>query len=131
MVDHRLAEVLKLLGPGRTRIDAGGYALFEEVGVGVEAAHHSAGLATASMVRMDVDVEQARHDDEVAHVDNAVGVRRRNVRFNAGNAAVEYADVGDAVDVVDRVDYVAAFEQHFELAGHGFFVSDVVVRIKK
>ena len=110
VVDHRLAEVLKLLGPGRARIDAGGYTLFEKVGIGVETAHQPARLAGASMVRVDVDVEQARHDDEIAHIDDAVGIRWGNVRFNAGDAAVEYADVGDAVDVVDRVDYVAAFE---------------------
>ena len=122
VIDHRLAEVRELLGPGRARIDAGGYALFEEVGVGVEAAHQSARLAGAGMVRMDVDVEQARHDDEIAHVDDAVGVCRGNVLFDAGDAPVEYADVGDAIDVVSRVDYVAAFEQHFELAGHGFSV---------
>ena len=102
--------MLKLLGPGRARIDAGGYTLFEKVGVGVEAAHQPARLAAAGIVRMNVDVEQARHDDEVAHVDNAVGVRRGNVRFNAGDAAVENADIGDAVDTVGRVDYVAAFE---------------------
>ena len=115
-----VAEVLELLSPGRARIDAGGHALFEEVGVGVEAAHQPTRLAGADMVRMDVDVEQSRHDDEIAHVDDAMGVRRGNVLFNAGDAAVEYADIGDAVDVVDRVDYVAAFEHYFELAGHGF-----------
>ena len=110
VVDHRCAEVLKLLGTGRARINTGGYTLFEKVGIGVEAAHQPARLAAAGMVRMNVDVEQARHDDEVAYIDDAVGVRRGNVLFDPGDAAVENADIGDAVDTVGRVDYVAAFE---------------------
>ena len=101
---------LELLGPGRARIDAGGYTLFEEVGIGVETAHHPARLAGAGMVRMDVDVEQARHNHEVAHVDDALGVRRGNVFFNAGDAARRVRRHRRRVDVVDRIDYVAAFE---------------------
>ena len=62
--------------PAVARIDTGGYSLFEEVGVGVEAAHQPTRLVAAGVVRMDVDIEQARHDDEVSYIDDALGVRR-------------------------------------------------------
>ena len=117
-LDHGFAKVLEFLGTGGAGVDAGGDAFFKEVRVGVEAAHEHAGVMRASVVGVYVDVEQAGRDDEVADVDDAVGLLRGDILFDAGYAAIENTDVADCINIVGGVDDVAAFEQDFEFAGH-------------
>ena len=59
---------------------------------------------------MHVNVEQPGGDDEVGHIDDAVGVAGGNVLLDPGDAAVEYTDVADAVELVGGIDDMAAFE---------------------
>ena len=117
-VDHGPAKVFELLGASGAGIDTGGYTFLEKVGVGVEAADEIAGFRYSGIIGVHVDIEQPGYNDEVRHIDDAVSIAGVNMLLDSGDAAVEYADIADAIEIVSRVDDVAAFEQNFEFAGH-------------
>ena len=111
--DHSVATVLATLQgslPHRRLNVVAGFSRDKRVSAMVELLSERAHRVIATRSRHPRSMRPAEIEDEfVAH-----GFDRN--RLDA------VADVGDAIDTVDRIDYVAAFEQHFELAGHGFSV---------
>ena len=122
LVDDGLSEVIDFLAAGRARIHAGGDALLEEVGVGVEAAAVVAVQLSAGVVGVDVDVEQSRGDVEAGDIHRVGGVVGRDVGFDAGDFPIADPQVARAVYVPSRVDQVSAFEEEIEgllIGSHG------------
>jgi hypothetical protein len=103
--------------PHRTTVQDGRDARLHAGHVWLEALHAHAGRLRA-VCNVGVDIDQAGHHVTVVPTD-LDGPRRladRYVRLDCGNLAVTDADVQRAVQVLPRIEHVAAFDQY--VVGH-------------
>ena len=107
-LDHVLAEAREVARPGAAGVDRGGDAAGAAELLRVDAERR------AAPIDMRVQVDQARRDDVALHV--ARLRRAGQVVADLGDLAAGKRHVGDAVDVLRRVDDARAFKD--QIVGH-------------
>ena len=93
----------KSVAPRASRIHHGGDSGTDAADVGIDPVVGDAG------VDVGVQVDETGSDDLAVNFNDPFGFLRRDVHGNLGNLAVFYGNVGDAVEVLGRVDDSAAF----------------------
>lgn len=120
--DAGTAKVFELIGPRRSRINAGRDALLEEMGVRTQATGEKLiawlpyprvrmDRRPAQIVGVHVDVEQSWGYAEATHIDDVGSLSRRNISFDTSDLAFPYANVENAVQFVGGIDDMSALQQ--------------------
>ena len=127
-IDDAFPEVIHLLPAGGAGIDAGSHAFLEKMGVGMQGVGPGTRHQIAGVVGVQVHVDEAGGYEEAAEVDAARGLPRGDLFGYAGNLAVFDTDVAAGVDLVGRIDEVAAFEDQVQLVvfWHGILPLNVM-----
>ena len=119
-LDDGAAELGKLAPAGRAGIDHGRHPGPEAEVIRIEtrlAAISAAGAVSGE--DMSVDVDQAWRHIQTRCVDHLAGFRGGNIRANRCYSARFNCDVADGVDVVLRIDDMAAFQKQVVLLREG------------
>src|SRR5205823_4592043 len=79
-------------------------------GCGARAGLNGFSMLKAGLAQMDVHVDESRRDDEAGGVEH-LGVLRRKIRPDGGDAAFGNGEVGYGIVAGSRIDNTAVFDQ--------------------
>ncbi|MEE8304314.1 MAG: hypothetical protein V3S24_17995 [Candidatus Tectomicrobia bacterium] len=91
--------------PGAAGIHDGGHPGMHAAQIGVDA------VADEAAVDVRMQINQTRRDDFSRHVDDLRGFLAGDIRCGAGNLAILYGNIVDAIEVDRRVNHGSTLEQ--------------------